>query len=575
MARLYRRNPDYVTFLELLRQVAGAVRAMHDAGFVHNDLGGQNILLRRTGPMTWSDIQFIDLNRGKILEEVSLRQRARDMAKLDLPSFLRQIFYHIYFGDAPIPQEFARWESFYRTRIEWHNRSRKYRHPIRTFRERSRKIDNLEKVLPHNELWLWDEKSGQPAILLKSRDRNRYRSTADAFSIAWHALRRGLEIRRNYRNRCAEAFSHPVDLRGRVGLSLEPNGPDLPGRLALLDGLEGIPLMIRCHHAMGADGLDLAEGVIRYLRQKGHEVSLAIIQSRESVRHPERWKAFVSETLDRLHTHVTFVEIGHAINRVKWGFWDLREMGSLWAEAAAIRQKYPHLVLLGPAVNDFEFHYYPPLLGRWGNQFDGVSCHLYVDRRGAPENFQGAFSTLEKCALGRAMADTYGLKGFYVTEVNWPIEGSGDCSPVQASYNLPGTPEHPLHVDERTAAAYMIRFYLISLCSGMAERVWWWRLSARGFGLADDRDNHRKRVAWHALAFFHRHFGAATFRRYEQVGSVHAYHFDRGCIVYATEPSEWLPPEGVSQVYLPDGTAIDFEPGIAVSLNGEPRFLLF
>jgi len=114
------------------------------------------------------------------------------------------------------------------------------------------------------------------------------------------------------------------------------------------------------------------------------------------------------------------------VNRVKWGMWGIREIVSLWENVAELRRLYPQLTILGPAVNDFEYHYYAPLLSRMKGLLDGVSNHLYVDRRGAPENFQGRFSLLEKCILGRAMAESHGLRGFYVTETNWPLTGAGN-----------------------------------------------------------------------------------------------------------------------------------------------------
>ncbi len=82
MSRLLREDPDAEKYLALLRFAAEATRRMHDCGFAHNDLGGQNLLLRRTGDAAWADPVFIDLNRGDLSPSVSLRARARDLAKL-------------------------------------------------------------------------------------------------------------------------------------------------------------------------------------------------------------------------------------------------------------------------------------------------------------------------------------------------------------------------------------------------------------------------------------------------------------------------------------------------------------
>ena len=42
-------------------------------------------------------------------------------------------------------------------------------------------------------------------------------------------------------------------------------------------------------------------------------------------------------------------------------------------------------------------------------------------------------------------------------------------------------------VDEQTQADFLSRYYLLMLASGMIERVYWWRLVARGYGLMEPR----------------------------------------------------------------------------------------
>jgi hypothetical protein len=88
-----------------------------------------------------------------------------------------------------------------------------------------------------------------------------------------------------------------------------------------------------------------------------------------------------------------------------------------------------------------------------------------------------------------------------VSEVNWPLRNTGVYSPVTSPYESSGERFSDPSVSEDEYADYMIRYILIAICSGMVERVYWWRLVSRGFGLVDDTDpdNWRERPAYTAL----------------------------------------------------------------------------
>jgi hypothetical protein len=573
MSRLLREDPDAEKYLALLRFAAGAVRRMHDSGFVHHDLGGQNLLLRRNGDAAWADPGFIDLNRGRILPALSLRHRARDLAKLEIPSHFRRIFFHIYFDDGPIPSAFLRWEAWYRARITLHNESRKFRHPIRDWLLVHRQKFVSTGRPAYRDIWLWDAKSGQPSVVLDSRDRTRHRASADLFRVAGHNLRRGPALWQRYRKLRPQVYAKSVDLTRRFGISVEVT-PALAAEMQLLAATPGLPVFVRCYFHQGAAGLAACTAAIEQLAARGHEVSLGLIQSRRAVLFPDEWQRFLADALGRLHRHVRFVEIGHAVNRVKWGTWNFPETVALWSSVAGLRRQYPHLTLLGPAINDFEFHHYPPLLARLPGQIDGLSCHLYVDRRGAPENYQGRFSLLEKCVLGRAMAEVHGCGGFYITETNWPLRGTGEYSPLAGAYTPRHYVESPLHVDEKDYAAFMVRYALIALCSGMTERVWWWRLAARGYGLADDVGGLRPRPAWAAMVHFHRLAGSAVFSRREERDGALWWHFDQCTIVYALAPVSVTVPAGCVQVTDLTGLPLSVAPGQPLPLTGSPVYFL-
>ena len=124
-----------------------------------------------------------------------------------------------------------------------------------------------------------------------------------------------------------------------------------------------------------------------------------------------------------------WAEVAHAINRVKWGIWDCGDYRRLVAPVARLAERFPAVRFTGPAVIDFEYPFVVSALGALprGLRFHAVSHHLYVDRRGAPENPQAGFSLLEKCAMGRAIArwSPATEDRFIVSEVNWPLLGTG------------------------------------------------------------------------------------------------------------------------------------------------------
>jgi len=132
LIHLYHDEPYYDRLGALLKTVAKAVRPMHDAGIKHGDMGNQNILLRRTGPMEWSDVQFIDLNRGRVRgHPLKLRDRAFDLSRLTLPAHIRRLFRELYVGDGQPSRDLYRKERRFVLRFILHSKTRKWRHPFR------------------------------------------------------------------------------------------------------------------------------------------------------------------------------------------------------------------------------------------------------------------------------------------------------------------------------------------------------------------------------------------------------------------------------------------------------------
>lgn len=582
--RLFREEPDCPWFMALLETVAAEVRRMHEAGVQHNDLGNQNILLRRRGPGAWDDVQFVDLNRARCRAGLSLRQRARDLSRIYLPSDFLRVFKEMYW-DCPVPSTFQRWEQRYRRAYAWHTATRAWRHPWRERRLRREK-HGTDGYPPENEMWVWDPRSVQAVAVLRPKDRTRYypltrhlkeiAATVSALRPVW----------RSYRTLLSGAYREPVDMAQRLGVAVSPTPQDIDRRRALLQRLGPVPVLLRFYHHEGPSEWRFLAQVAHDLRKDGHPVSIALVQDRAAVRDPGSWKRFSEEVLDRVGNVAAWVEVGHAVNRVKWGLWDFRDYYELARVAAETARRCPGIRLMGPAAIDFEYTFLAALLKGMpsGVHFQALSHHLYVDRRGAPENRQGPFSALEKFALARALARWSSCcdDRLIVSEVNWPLKGTGVYSPVGAPYQSPGPRYNDPSVGEDAYADYMIRYVLTALCSGLVERVFWWRLVSRGFGLVDDTDaaHWRERPAYEMLRRFLDLTASATFmcRDVATAGLVR-YRFvrregQRFEIVYAPDgPTSWRAPAGVCRAEDALGCPVDV--GADLVVDARPMTLWF
>ena len=534
LERLFHDDFHCYKFMGLMQGVADAVRAMHAAGFQHNDLGNQNILLRRLGNAEWGDVMFVDLNRGRIRNVVSPRQRARDLSRIYLPSDLLRVFKEMYWQDQP-PESFQKWERFYRRAYAWHSATRRWRHPIRSAQQAV--ADKGKRVYPsEKDMWIWDERSGQAISALRTKDRHRHYPAGQAFCLAAGTVSGLPAVWRAYRELLATSYGHPIDMNNRMGIALEPKPETIARQRSLLDGLGRIPVWVRFYHHESEDYLDFRADVVRQLNEAGHTASIALVQDRNAVRFPDRWSRFVESVLDRTDGHTEFVEVGHAINRVKWGVWGLREYRRLLEATVEAAARFPGVRFTGPAVIDFEYPYLMAALRNVpdGLRFHALSHHLYVDRRGAPENRQNGFSTLEKLALARAIArrSPHCEDRLIVSEINWPLKGTGVYSPVGSPYESPGPRFNDPSVGEQEYADYMVRYLLIAISSGLADRVYWWRLAARGFGLVDVTDEEmRPRPAYRALQHLLGTLGDSTFVKRITIPAEHRKIRDSLCLL--------------------------------------------
>ncbi|MEO7974709.1 MAG: lipopolysaccharide kinase InaA family protein, partial [Thermoanaerobaculia bacterium] len=493
--------------------VASYARRMHDAGFFHRDFSIGNLLLAAgSDAHQIADVAIVDLNRCRKLSSVGAADRMRDLCRLPLDrTDDRDLLLRSYFAPEAVPGS-AR---------------RSYELARRSFLAKVRGKAWLRGALAKVKSWLvprgthahippppeaaeirdravWDRLSDQPHQHAGRLARARIRlADLPKHLRAGGALAAALpRIRRRYRKLSAE------QLHGRApfpwpepGIALRPWPEDPAALLAVFDRSGARRATIRLHPWQ--ERHDDEEELARALAGRGVELAFVLPQNRELVRDPARWEAAIRELATRFRPFGRRFQVGQAINRSKWGIWNYEEYLGLAARAAGILRAGAggeDVELFGPAVIDFEAHVTAAVVNLRPPanlpelRFDGLASLLYVDRRGAPENLQLGFDTADKVRVLAAIAGTSRLicsARQWIPEVNWPLR-EGPHSPAGKS----------VAVDEEAQADFLVRYYLLAAGTGLVERIDWWQLVAKGYGLCDPQPDGtlRERPSFRALA---------------------------------------------------------------------------
>lgn len=336
----------------------------------------------------------------------------------------------------------------------------------------------------------WNPFADQPHNVASRKQRFWYhfRFAPGYLSLISSNLRKTLPVLSRYRKYKKAMCRTPFQLNHPFGIAVSPCAPRNEEVLINLRQLGVQNTLVRIP-SWEKDNLDYLENFIRQIKEQDMDIVISLLQRREDVRNPKNWELFMDEVISRFKPFSSHFEIGHAWNRSKWGVWDYREYLSLAGPSVTLAQKH-EVKLLGPAVIDFEFHLYPIVLKTIA--FDKVSSLLYVDRMGAPENTQFGWNTQKKVALLRAVVDACleEKRDLWITEMNWPIAGTGKYSPAVGTMN----------VSEEEQANFLVRYYILCLSTGFVSRVYWWQLVAPGYGLIDSRpEKWQKRPSFFAL----------------------------------------------------------------------------
>jgi hypothetical protein len=323
----------------------------------------------------------------------------------------------------------------------------------------------------------WNPFADQPHNVAPKKERFRYhlRFAPGYFALLFSNIRKAIPVLIRYQKYKRDMYKMPLPLKHPFGIALSPHGRDSEEVLKNLDRLGVRNVLVRVP-SWERDKLDEYKKFVEGISSRDLDVVISLLQRREDVLDPKIWAQFVDDVFSRLKPYASHFEIGHAWNRTKWGVWDFREYLKLLRPSVPLAQEH-QVRLIGPAVIDFEFHLYPIVLKT--GAYDKVSSLLYVDRVGAPENKQYGWDTTEKVTLLKAVVDAC-LKEkpeIWITEMNWPIAGTGKYSPAVGDMN----------VTEEEQADFLVRYFVLCLSTGYVSRIYWWQLVAPGYGLIDSR----------------------------------------------------------------------------------------
>ena len=416
----------------------------------------------------------------------------------------------------------------------------------------------------------WNPFTDQPHNIAPREERFWYhfKHARSYISLVFSSLRKAHPILPLYRQYRKKMYREQVNIETPFALSVSPSKERNQELIAALKELGICRSLVRIP-SWERDNLDVFQKFIELLTENRIELTIALLQQRNDVLHPSCWEGFLDDVFSRFAKISSFFEIGHAWNRTKWGVWDYREYLNLARPAVWLAEKY-NAELVGPAVIDFEFHLYPPVLK--AISFDKVSSLLYVDRVGAPENTQFGWDTSKKIALLKAVVDGSSQRNrdLWITEVNWPLKGTGKYSPASGKPN----------VSEEEQADYLVRYYILCAASGFVERIYWWQLAAPGYGLIDSRGKEwRKRPSFYAMRVMVSKLEESCFKEKVQHPRAEIFSFLKGernfVVCWTNGPTfDYFFDCPVVQVLSRDGKEISSNNG-RVKIEASPKYVFF
>ncbi|MGB5661135.1 MAG: hypothetical protein WBO54_16810, partial [Thermoanaerobaculia bacterium] len=138
-------------------------------------------------------------------------------------------------------------------------------------------------------------------------------------------------------------------------------------------------------------------------------------------------------------------------------------------------------------------------------------------------------------------------------------------------------------VEEEAQANYLVRYCLLVLGTGLVERVYWWRLVAKGYGLTflDADGSFLMRPSFHALATLQDQLAGSSFLGpLETEPPARLYHFqtdagDEVVVGWSTAgTAQATLPRPASRVFGRDGGELEPTGGPTIEVGPAPRYFL-
>lgn len=344
----------------------------------------------------------------------------------------------------------------------------------------------------------WDPKSEQPRRIRNHRQIARFRYALPEYlksgliaAILWPAIAvRHWRIARGLYPKGWRIRSN--DIRDFLGLAVALHSCPPQHQSAEIRELGVKHLLLRIP-VWEVDQLKSYQAFLESLPEC--EVAVAVLQNRKNVLNPSLWQTNLFQIVDACWPKVQAFQIGQGMNRSKWGCFSIGEFLAMASEAEKLRPHFPGIQFVGPCALDFDpFAVMRGVTHAYPIHWDVTGAALYVDRCGSPRSPQMKFFDLKHkifntiaCVGPWARANTR----LWITEFNWPLKGQGRYAPT-------GSKEQ---VNEEAAGRYLREYVEDAWDVRLVERVYWWQLVAKGFGLIDinAKGKLRRRPAYHAF----------------------------------------------------------------------------
>ena len=314
LVALWQSHALYSAFLEAMETAARGIRALHDAGCVHGDLGNQNVFFTRCTPNgPYRDTLFLDLNRARFsATPPNESARARDLARICLPEKFLETFLRIYWGGEP-PQSFLLWCRLWRKRFRIHSATRKFRHPFRELRYvlHPETAPAQAPYPPANRQWVWDADAMRPAPVAGKKQMLYFFDPGLRRRILWVSVAMARHFAR-------ETAASPDAQAQSCAMRLIVRETD---PAAAISGMEASGLgraLVRFAKADSEETNARRRAVANALAASGFGVAIQVLQTPE-VLGGEPVAAFAGRILSGCTFSPEWFCVGQGINTLAWG----------------------------------------------------------------------------------------------------------------------------------------------------------------------------------------------------------------------------------------------------------------